>query len=208
MPEPLTINIDRPITSAKILGVHPGKIGAELSAPGLAGSPTNAGQPQMQNGSPSAETEQILSRQLEAEKTALAQACQAVQQIVNKLNQFYDKAFTEHREEIARLAVEIAGKILMQKVEKGDYEIEPIIKETLKNAPAHQDLVLHLNPADLAQCQKLQQEDDAGGLAGVKLVADANVGRAQCVLESPKGIIESLIDKHLEQIFEALKKAE
>ncbi len=207
MSENLTISIDRPITSAKILGVHPGEIGSELSASGSVSSPTNAEQPQTQNGSVSAETEQILSQQLETEKTSLAQTRQALQEIVNKLNQFYDKAFAEHYEDIAKLSVEIAGKILMQKVDKGDYEIEPIVKEALKNSPSHQDLVLHLNPEDLAKCQKLQQEDDSGGLAGVKLVADANIGRAQCVLESPKGIIESLIDKNLEQISEALKKA-
>ena len=63
-------------------------------------------------------------------------------------------------------------------------------------------------PADVAACQKIQQEGDSGVLAGIKFVADANIGRAECVLESPKGKVESLIDEHLEQIKKTLIKTE
>jgi flagellar biosynthesis/type III secretory pathway protein FliH len=134
--------------------------------------------------------------------------CQTLQGLVAKLNQFYDQIFAEQKEEIARLSVKIAGKILMRKVEDGDYEIESIVKEVVKNAPSHQDIVVHLNPEDLAVCQKAQADKNNGNLAGIKLVADPNIGRAECLLESPKGIIKSLIEEHLEQIGKALEKAE
>jgi flagellar biosynthesis/type III secretory pathway protein FliH len=66
-----------------------------------------------------------------------------------------------------------------------------------------------LNPEDLAHCRKAQQQDEQGGaLVGIKFVADPNVGRAECLLESPKGIIKSLIDENLERIGKALRKAE
>jgi flagellar biosynthesis/type III secretory pathway protein FliH len=68
--------------------------------------------------------------------------------------------------------------------------------------------VVHLNPEDLSQCQKAQQDEPDGALTGVKFVSDPNIGRAECLLESPKGIIESLINEHLERISKALKKAE
>ena len=96
----------------------------------------------------------------------------------------------------------------MQKVEDGAYEIESIVKEALNNAPTRQDIVVHLNPEDLAHCQKAQQDEPDGALTGVKFVSDPNIGRAECLLESPKGIIESLINEHLERIGKALKKAE
>ena len=97
---------------------------------------------------------------------------------------------------------------MAQEVQEGDYEIESIVKEALKNAPTRQDVVVHLNPEDLVQCQKVQQEDSTGALSGIKFVADPKIGRAQCLLETPKGIIESVIDEHLEQIGKALEKAE
>jgi flagellar biosynthesis/type III secretory pathway protein FliH len=67
---------------------------------------------------------------------------------------------------------------------------------------------VHLNPEDLAKCQKAQQDEPSGALAGIKLVSDPNIGRAECVLESPEGIIKSLIGENLERIGKALKKAE
>ena len=66
---------------------------------------------------------------------------------------------------------------------------------------------MHLNPEDLVECQKALQDDAAGTLAGIKFVADSNIGRAECLLESPKGVIESLIEAHLERIGKALEKA-
>jgi len=154
-------------------------------------------------------TEQVKSMQaLEVQKAGVSQVYQALKGLVDKLTQFYDRLFAEHREEIAKLSVEIARKILMQKVEEGDYEIESIVKEALKNAPTRQDVVVHLNPEDLVQYQKLQQDAGGGALAGIKFVSDPDIGRAECLLESPKGIIKSLIDEHLERIAKALNKAE
>ncbi|RKY20119.1 MAG: hypothetical protein DRP62_08765 [Planctomycetota bacterium] len=141
-------------------------------------------------------------------KNEISQICQTLGCLVGKLNELYDKVLAENKEEIAKLSVEIARKILVQKVKKGDYEIESIVKEALKNAPTHQDLVVHLNPTDFVQCQKLQQGDAADELAGIKFVSDTNIARAECLLETGKGIIKSLIDEHLEQIGKALEKVE
>jgi flagellar biosynthesis/type III secretory pathway protein FliH len=63
---------------------------------------------------------------------------------------------------------------------------------------------VHLNPEDLEKCQKAQQHEQSGVLAGIKLIPDPNIGRAECLLESPKGIIKSLIDDNLERIGKAL----
>ena len=185
----VTVNLAKPITSAGILDNY----GTGIELPGHSGVSAGAG------------TEQIKSIQnLENHKAAFSQLCQTLKCLADKLNQFYDKVFAEHREQIARLSVEIARKILVQKIEEGDYEIESIVKEALENAPTRQDMVVRLNPEDLVQCQKVQQDDAGGALDDIKFVADSNIGRAECVLESPKGIIESLIDGHLEQIGKAL----
>jgi len=186
MTQTLTVHLEKPIASAKILD--------DSASRGRVGSAANA--------------EQILAQDSDAQKTAFSQAYQALNAVVAKLNACYDKVFVEHKEEIAKLSVEIARKILMQKVEDGDYEIESIVKEALKNAPTRQDIVVHLNPEDCSQCQKAQQDEADGALAGIKLVSDPNIGRAECLLESPKGIIESLINEHLERVAKALNKAE
>ncbi len=145
---------------------------------------------------------------LKTQKEDLGQACQALQNTINKVDDFQENLFKGHKEQIAKLSVEIARKILVQKVQDGDYEIESIIEEALKNAPTREDLVVHLNPEDLAECQKALEDNGGGMLAGIKLVSDSNVGRAECILDSPKGMIKSLIEEHLDQISKTLKKAE
>ena len=138
------------------------------------------------------------------------QTCQALRSAAAKLNEFYDGLFANHRDQIAKLSVEIARKILLQKVENGDYEIESVVKEALTNAPSRHDIVVHLNPEDHVQFRKTLpngQEELDGAFAGVKFVPDPNIGRAECLLETPKGIVKSLIDENLERVSQALQRA-
>lgn len=193
MSRALTVHLERPITLIKVLNNY--GVDAELSGHGRVNSAVRTDHAK-------------LTQDLKAQKTEVLQTCQTLKELVDKLNKFYTEAFSGHKEEIARLAVEIAGKILMQDVEKGNYKIETIVKEALKNVPTRQDVVVHLNPEDLDTFQKLQQDelDKIGTLDGMKFIADSNIGRAECLVDSPKGIIESLIDEHLKRIAEALKK--
>jgi flagellar biosynthesis/type III secretory pathway protein FliH len=193
MSQILTVNLNKPIKSVRFLDDHIGDGVSPSSIPGREDSESDA--------------VQIKQRQLDVQKAAFVQACQTLNDVVSKLNQFYNKIFAKRREEIARLSIEIARKILMQKVEKGDYEIESIVKEALNKAPANQEVIVHLNPEDLEKCLKAQQDGPGGTLTGVKLISDTNIGRAECMLESPKGIIKSLIDDNLERIAKALEKA-
>ena len=198
-----TINLDKPIESAKILDGYGVPPDCTMSQNAQYGSEAES----------SAETQKNkLLEDLDKQKAEFAQLCQTLNNLISEINRFYEEVLARHKEEIAKLSVEIANKILMQKVQKGDYEIESIIKEALKNAPARQDIVVHLNPEDLSQYQSQRasgQQDDAGNtLAGVKFVADPGIGRAECLLETPKGIVKSFVNEHLEQISEALKKVE
>jgi len=179
-----TINLDKPVTSVKVL--------------------TAAGPEQELDSATSADSTVKIIQDLEKQKAEIAQFCQVLNSLVEELNKFRDELLARHKEEIARLSVEIARKILMQKVQKGDYQIEAIVKEALKSAPVHQDIVVHLNPADLAQ---LQKGKSSPAHRGIKFIADPGIGLAECLVETPKGIIKSLIDEHLARVAEALEKA-
>jgi flagellar biosynthesis/type III secretory pathway protein FliH len=193
MSQALTINLDKPISSAQFLDDHTGSDGIQSTCPGHGESDTDA--------------VQTLKQDLEAQKAVFSKACRTLNGVITKFNQFCDKLYAGHGEEIARLSVEIARKILMQKVEEGDYKIESIIKEALNNTPANQDVKVHLNPEDIETCRKAKQQEPSGILTGIQLIPDPNIGRAECLLESPKGIVKSLIDDNLERICKALEKA-
>ena len=193
MSQALKVNLKKPIKSAKFLNGHTDGLADKLSCADC--------------GDSQAGDAQILQQELDAQKTVFLDACRTLNEVISKLNQFYDQIFAGHKEEIARLSVEIARKILMQKVENGDYEIESIVKEALSKAPVNQDVIVHLNPEDFEKCRKAQESEPGGVLSGIKLVSDADIGRAECMLESPKGLIKSQIADSLERIGKALEKA-
>jgi flagellar assembly protein FliH len=149
------------------------------------------------------DTGQAVMDELESQQQQYAQVLQTLEAIAANLQLVYEKAIVEHRQGIAKLAVEIARKILVQKVKDGDYQIETIIQEALNNAPTRQDIVVRLNPQDLARFQQIQGNEI---LKAAKFVSDPGIGPGQCVVETPKGKIESLIDEHLEQVSRALSK--
>jgi flagellar assembly protein FliH len=149
--------------------------------------------------------ETAMQTNLETKKLQYDKTLEMLETAAKKLQFVYERLIVEHRQAIAKLSIEIARKILSQKVKDGDYQIESIVQEALNNAPTHQNIVVRLNPQDLAKCQQLQKGD--GMLASVQLVADPGIGPAECVVETPKGKVESLIDSHLEQVAKALSKA-
>ncbi len=194
MPQTLTIRLAQPVASAQV-----------LNSP----APVNGNAVPAQSKSNSAERINPASaRESESQRAAFLQASKALNSAVARINKFYEELFAGHKAEIARLSVEIARKILMQKVETGDYRIESIVQEALENTPTRNDVVVHLNSEDLAQYQKAQQDAGEADFEGIKFIADPTIGRAECLVENPKGITKFLIDENLERISKALMNAE
>ena len=195
MPETLNIKLARPIAGLHVVdgSGHSGPVGA------TAGGEQPAAM----------ETEQWRRLQEVQQQTdSLAQLCRTIDSIATKLSNHYQETIAQNRGEIAELAVEIARKILKWKTDEGDYDIRAVVEEALKQTPTHQDLVVRVNPEDLPQCQQLQQQHPDGQFAELDLVADWGVARADCLIETPKGIVRSFVEEHLDRIGEALKKAQ
>ncbi len=195
------IILTKPIISAKILNTCPAPLESEYQLNGCGTELVSHTQI-----APSIDTNTASTQNLEAQNAPLLHVCQILNDIADKLHKFYENVLMEHSEEIAGLSVEIARKILVQKVDEGDYEIVTIVKEALKNVPTRQDVEVHLNPEDLVQCQKALHDEPGCTLTGIKLISDPNIGQAECLVKSPRGTVHSFIDEHLQQISEALKK--
>lgn len=177
MSQTITIQLERPIGSANLFGSPAQNIKAGSTSVGSAAGNEN-----------------------------MTRLCQVLQSASDKVNEFQDVMFKGHKEQIAKLSVEIAKKILVREIKNGNYDIEAIVSKTLNSAPTRRDLVVYLNPEDLGKLQKVQK--DGGSLSGIAFAEDANIGKAECRLESPKGRIASLIDDQLIRIEEALTKVE
>ena len=145
---------------------------------------------------------------LDTRQNDLARLCETVDNLVGKLDRLYQQTVAHSHADIATLAVEIARKIVMCEIGKGNYDIQAIVEEALKRAPSHQDIVVRVNPQDAPQCQQLQRERPDSELAQIQFIADWSVPKANCLIETPKGIVRSFVEEGLERIREALEKAQ
>ncbi len=184
------VNLVKPIDAVRIVTDDYGSGGAVVTETG--------------NCSVSAE-QHVSASVLEAQKQLYQNACQTLAEVAARLDGLYHDLVCSHQEAIARLSVEIARKVLMRNISDGDYDMESILKEALKNVPESPDTVVHLHPQDLANLQKLQAAEPTP-YSQIQMVADAGVGQAECVVENSKGIIKLLIEDRLEQISKALER--
>lgn len=134
----------------------------------------------------------------------LAGVCAALENAAGQLEQLRSSLVSSHREQIVRLSLDIAGKIIGKEVAEGNYAIETIVLEALQAAPSAKQMTVRLNPDDLKAFETVATE---GGLRlppNTEWVADWAVNPAECVIDTEAGSAESLIEEHLHQIGEAL----
>ncbi len=141
----------------------------------------------------------------EAQNENVNQLCTALSLSAENLQNFQEELFSSHREQIIRLSIEIAKKILIKDTQERNYDIEKILGDALKTAPSQQDVVVRLNPVDLQEYQRITNDSEGSAIANIQLTADPGIGLAECVVETDKGMVEYLIEEHLDQISKALK---
>jgi flagellar assembly protein FliH len=146
-----------------------------------------------------------IRRQQEAEVQSIRLARKSLESGAEAVAHLHEKMVAGQAQHIANLAVEIARKILQARVAENDYRIEAVIEQALKLAPSRHNVIVRLHPDDLARLRTLQEQDGDVAVGTAEFVADATVGRAECIVETPKGSIESYLDEHLLKIEEAIK---
>ncbi len=185
--QPLNVNLDRPIEKADI-------IGSQIN--------------DAANADPNRQNIDQLSSETQQQKAELTQLCSTLKSIVDTLSQFQDSAFVAHKEDIAKLSVEIARRVLAQKIQEGDYEIESIIRQAMEGLTVKQDVVVRLNPADHTRIEQLLKSSEFSDFKRLAFVPDEKIKQAECILETQRGTIEALIEEKLQRIAEVLKKAQ
>jgi flagellar biosynthesis/type III secretory pathway protein FliH len=174
MPATLTIHLPCPVAATRVVDVPD----ASAQAMPAAGDWENDSRDERREGEDSRRAQE------------LDRLCAIVKSVSDRLNGIYEETISRNQKDIARLAVEIARKVLASTIARNDHDIQGVVEEALKRVPTRQHVVVRMNPEDLRICQQLQQENPDGPLGGLELVGDASVARADCVVETPKGIVK------------------
>lgn len=134
--------------------------------------------------------------------------CEALRSAAEKFDRSTEELFLSHKEQIVRLSVEIASKILAKDRAERNYEIEKIVSQALQTVPASRQTAVRLNPDDFKTIQDMSRSDQFTMPEGLHVAADPTVGPAECIVETDHGVIEYLIESHLKQVADALSQTE
>ncbi len=141
-----------------------------------------------------------------AQQAKVRQVCKALESAAAQLNQARTQLVAEAEEQLLELAIGLASKAMMQEIQAGRHQIEPLLKEALLRVGGRQDVVVYLHPEDLAQC--LVADGHLPELANVKLQADEVVHRGQCLVETSQGAMISSYTDRLEDLADAVRTRE
>lgn len=182
------------------------RLSTPVQAVRVIASPDAAPLPDADAPAPDAQARAALEQaqaELEARRAQLAQATAAVQAAAAELANLRERILAEAEEQLVELAVEIARRVIMQEIGAGRHEIDPIVREALARVSARDDVIVRLNPDDLARSELAAQTGDGP----VAFRGDPSIPPGECRLETPEGSVVSEIETHLGEIAENLREA-
>jgi type III secretion protein L len=116
-----------------------------------------------------------------------------------------ESALVEVEQELLRLSVKIAEKIIGRELKRDDATLADIIASALRNVQQQEMLVVRVNPADapLAQAHR-ERLDPTSRALRLDLVPDPRVARGGCVIESATLTVNAQLDVQLRILESAL----
>lgn len=164
------------------------------------------GQEQPQQGQEHVQRE--MRRRADAGLAELRSAAAALAEAQAGFHELQQLFHGQAEQQLLDLSMEIARKVLMQEIQAEKYQVDPIVREALSRIPPRMDAVTHLHPDDLARCELARLDTEAPGAGGLRFIADPDVRRGECLVQTSQGTVESSIEGHLQEIAAALTEPE
>lgn len=120
----------------------------------------------------------------------------------------YNNFFEKSQEEIVTLAITIAEKILKREIQSNQKSLYPIIKESLKNCPYKNNVLIQVSPEDFHFMSENLEDlnTELGNAFEITLIPNPLRERGFLFIETPSGQINASIDTQLKNLKEHLMK--
>jgi type III secretion protein L len=116
-----------------------------------------------------------------------------------------DTALKDVEQDVLRLAVKLAEKIIGRAIDQDDETLADIVATAIRHARQQEMLVIRVNPADLSIVQRYHDRLSSTTRARyLDIVADPRVGRGGCVVESESGAVDAQLETQLRVLERAL----
>lgn len=146
---------------------------------------------------------QGLQTVLTNEQARLAAFDAELRALVRRVEQAVELWFQKAEVGLARLAREVAKKVITAEIESRPELITPIVREALGYAKDATNVRVRVNPFDLPTLQEKRNELLAAcaTIQGIEIVGDEALSRGSTIIETDSGVIDATVETKLDQIF-------
>jgi flagellar assembly protein FliH len=106
-----------------------------------------------------------------------------------------------HRQALIDLALEIASRLVRQRIEAGDPVAARVLSDALDAIPVGEPIRARVHPDDIAAIR--HELDELLERRRIDVAADEEVGRGGCIVEAPGGTVDASFATALEVLREA-----
>jgi flagellar biosynthesis/type III secretory pathway protein FliH len=120
------------------------------------------------------------------ERQAIEQMLTQLRQAVVQLGSRYDAMAAEMRQAAVELAIAVAGHIVFDKLQAGDFPIEEMVRQAVVRLPAAPAVTVYLHPDDLALLRRRLADSPMSPMQAMEPLfeADSSLPRGGCRAEA------------------------
>lgn len=138
-------------------------------------------------------------------RDGLDKALLEMEQNLLDIREVRDRVMREVEQDLLRLSVRLAEKILGREIDKDNKAIVNIVATALVNARQQEKLTVRINPADVQIVEKeIENVTPSGKIRYLDFVADPRVSIGGCMIESEVGTIDARLETQLRILERAL----
>jgi len=124
--------------------------------------------------------------------------------VLKEVKRLKETLYQESEQEMLRLVLAIARRVIQKEVSADREIILNIIKSALKYVADQGEITIRLNPSDLEFATQ-HKEENMKEMRNVIIEGDEEIQRGDAVIKSNRGTIDCGIEKHLQMVEEKLR---
>ncbi|HTU18366.1 MAG TPA: FliH/SctL family protein [Gemmataceae bacterium] len=140
------------------------------------------------------------------EQQAIEKSLRQLRQAVEQLGTRYDAMAAEMRQAAVELAIAVAGRVVFDKLQAGDFPIEEMVRQATARLPAAPIVTVYLHPEDLALLQRRLSDKELSPLHGsqTRFEPDPSLRRGGCRAEAGEIHVLADLASHLAELRQQL----
>jgi flagellar assembly protein FliH len=129
--------------------------------------------------------------------------------LVRKLSVARDEFYSNSENEMVELVMNVAEMALGNQIEKNPGLIRHVIKSAVLRLQAREEMIIRVNPMDLAEAEKARPDitKEVEDIEKVSFKGDPLVSRGGCILDTNMGSIDARVETQLGAMRESLLAA-